>query len=717
MIKRNKLLFLIMICLLIGIFQPTIFAADTVKKKVKVLEPTTLGNVKLSENVTASVNNLIILPTSNNQTLGLTLTIKNNGNKEINFLDYWMYLYTKSGTKLNLKLTDTTIGKIPAKTSIDINFIGTIGKNVKATDLIIKVVKWDFSAPSYTRVLGQITVTKNYNPVTPSTSGRAVVSGDVKASFIVKQAVIGKSEKYYRPEITLVIRNDGNRSIILPDYQLFILTNNNLMYPLTVKDIKGSSLDPLTEKEFRLTTQIPLEVNGDNWKLAVINSINEGKDKQPLALFNLPKAQVNTGEVKGKYYTFSNSKGIYNIKLNSLNRLPMEDNDLIIANLTVANTGTQTLPLPVLSGKYLFNESIEKPASSANNNKAIAIKPGATVDVQLVGKVPYTFDISNTSLIVQQKDTTDGTSSEVMDLVEFSYEGVFDPIKKITGTNGFKIEDVGYRSEVKVRNQMIFNGDNADILVAQLTIQNQEKRLANIQRFAGYFEKSDGTIYPATFDNVTDKLTPSGNAIVYVTTTLPKNSDTSGMNLVVGKAITETTSGSGQEGQNTENIIGFATPYSLTLPQVRAVQLDLQKIDLLPFELTFKRVATQVKYNTQQGEASVILDFDYSLTQDLLTMTNLKDHKFIVEIKDSNKKAVFTKELVLPTTTSTQINGEVGLQLGDHTLKVQWDNQDLNQLIQSLKNYDLNIYYQMQTGYKTLVATQNFPWLSNRTLS
>jgi hypothetical protein len=707
--KKLFPLFLALV-IIVGSVQATSYAEETKNTSVKVLEPISLGSVALKENVSAQVNNLIVLPSSDNQMVGLTLKIKNNSNAELNFTDYWVYLYTKSGTKLNVKMTDNTVSKIPAKTTLDISFTGTIGNNIKITDLIVKVIKWDFSVASYTRVLGELAVSQRYNPVTPANNGKIVVTGDVKASFIINQASIGKSESYYRPAIKLIIRNDGNRSITLPDYQLYILTKSNLMYPLTVKDVKGATLDPLTEKEFQLTTSIPLEVAADGWKMAVVNNLNDGKDKQPVAVFELPQAQVDTGDELGKFYTFTNTDGIYNIRLDSMNRLPIEDNDLVIANMTIMNKGNTSLPVPLISGKYVFNESIEKIATSTNNDKLIALQPGTSMNLQLVSKVPYTFEISKLSLTIQQKESSDSSGNEVLDLVEFTQKGQFEAVKKVNSKTGFKIDDIGYRSEVKLRNQVLYSGETADILTAQLTVVNGEKRQAAIKKLAGYYEKEDGTIYPATFSSVTDKLNPAGTALVFVTATIPKGTDVKDISLVVGKAVTETTTST---GESTESLIGYTSPFSFILPELAVSQQGLQKIDISPYLFSISRIATQIRYKENQ----VILDFDYTMSQDLLTKANLKGHKVVIELKDKNQNNVFDKELTLPLSGSETETDNSSLLIGEHTLRITWTNEELIMLLNTLKNYEFNVYYQIESGYRTLIATQELPWLVNRTLT
>jgi len=704
---------LLAISIMMGASQATIHAQDaTTKPAVKVLEPVTLGSVKLKENITAKVNNLIVLPSNNNQILSLTLSIQNNSNSELSFLDYWLTVSTKSGSKLNVQMVNSTTSKIPAKSTVNIDFTGTIGNSIKLTDLVVRVIKWDFSAPSYTKVLGQITVPAKYNPSTPSTNGRKVVTDDIKASFVVKQSTIGVSESYYRPDIRLAIKNEGNRTFTMPEYQFYILTQNNLMYPLTVQDLKGATLDPLAEKEFQLTASIPIAVEQQNWKLAVVNTINEGKDKQPVALFNLVKSQVDKADVKGKYYTFSNSKGTYNIKLNSINRLPIEDEDLVIANLTIANKGKSTLPMPALSGKYVFNASIEKAASSNNSNKVISIKPGESTNIQLISRVPYTFEVSDLNLVIQQKETS-GTNEQITDLVKFSTKGNFDPIQKVASGSGYLIEDIGYRAEVKVKNRNVYTGESADILVAQLTVQNQEKRQTVAHKLAGYFEKADGTVFPAVFDNVTEKLDPAGKAIVYVTATIPKNTDTSDISLVVGKAVTETPSSGSQAAEPSEQLVGYTNPHSLSLPAEKAPQTGLQKMDFSPYEFSITRVGTQTRFDKNE----VSMDFDYKLSTDLLTKANTKDHKIIIEIKDDTRNYAFSRELSLPSANSATGEENTTLRIGEHKLALPaWNNDQFVFLIDVLKDFHLNVYYQVKPGYKTLIATQKLPWYVDKKL-
>jgi len=722
--QRGKVIGIILtVCLTIGLIQSVTYAKEATTSKEsstnaaastknQILSPVSLGTVKLKENVTVTVKNLLLMPADSNQIVGVTLSINNNSNSEINFLDYWVNLSTKSGTKLNVQTVNKNKSKIPAKSTVDINFIAEAGNDIKLTDLIVKVIRWDFSATDYTKVLGQISVAQSYSPITPGGKGRSIVADDVTASFVIKQAVIGKSESYFRPEIKLTIKNDGKRSIVLPDYQFYIMTSDNLMYPISVANVKGAVLNPLTEKDFQLTVSIPKGAKEKGWKLAVMYPIDEGKSKYPLGIFELPKASTGTAEEIGKYYSFSNNKGVYYIKLDSINRLPLEDDDLVVANMTIANKGDETLPIPTISGKYMFNESIEKAASATNNDKIISIKPGATAKIQLVSRVPYTFDISKMKLIVQQKESKGNTEDEVTDLVEFTHSGTFDQVPKVKWNVGFKLSEVGYRSEVTASNKMVFTGATADIIAVQLVINNKEKRTTNIQTLAGYFEKPDGRVYTATLDNIAEKVTAGGSAYVYAWATIPKDVDTSDMTLIVGKAVTEKTSSSTQAGEVTESLVGYTDPYSIILPSELVPQEHLQKIALPPYSLSIKKADTKIDYKN----STVHLKMTYDLKQDLTVKANTKNDKIVIEIKDSNYKSNFTKEFSLPAGVVANNSEASALSLGENTIEFNWTDEQFVLQIQNLKDYQFNVYYQRQSGYKKLIATEKIPWYVERTL-
>jgi len=672
--------------------------------KIEIQNQNTLGKTNLRNDVTVEINNLIAVPVENGKVISFTLHVKNNSNEDLNFIDYWVELKTKTGTNIAIQAVDSDVKTIPAQTVEDIVFFGRIGDSIELSDLIFNIIKWNFKDPTFRDVLGQISVPKTYNPEIKSGNGTYVNINNVKAFFQIKQVTIGKSNKQYKPEIKLIIKNEGKNTISLPEYNLYIMTGNKYLYPLNMSNMKDTKLDPLTSKEFSMTTSIPIEVDESNWKLVIMNTLSETKKIIPVAIFELKKTLTSVENDNNKTYTFVNEDGIYNVKLNSINKLPFEDNDLVIVNMTLENNSDVTLPMPNLTGKIIFNEKIEKKASITNNHKVIALSPGMKTDIQMLGSVPYTFNIDKLNIVLQQSDTNDS-----IDLLEISSDAIFQSIPVVRWDKGFKINDIGFRSDVKIKKQMIFKGSNSNIMAAQVIIKSEEKRVTSLYPLAGYFEKNDGTIYPATIQVIPEKINPNGSVLAYITTSIPKNIDSNDIKLVLGKAILD--SGNKENSTDQDVIAGYVDPYSIILPPEQEEQESLKNIEIDPFNLSLNRVGTRVNF-----ESSVIqLEMNYTLEQDVLIQSELKNQKIVFEIYDQAQNTSYEKGFSLPI--AREEVKEDTLQTGTQTIKATWTDPDLAINIRLLQNFQFNVYYEIQPGYKKLIATQEIPWLVDRVIT
>mgnify|MGYP000613312400 CR=1 FL=1 len=680
-------------------------APQQVDKENETLQPQKLDEVSIRANVSAEINNLVLIPSDNGQMVGFTLTVHNNSNTELSFLDYWVELASKDGATFSINTTSPDLDAISAKSTKDIIFYSQVGKDVSLEDLVVRVVEWDFSNTStFTKVLGTITVPEGYSPVTAEGFNRVISADNTRLAIGLDRVHIGQSEKYYRPNLKLTITNEGKQSTVLPDYSFAIITEAGLLYPLTSSSLQGTKLNPLAEEEFRLNASIPIEVESEGWKLAAVLPVNEGASQIPLALFDLPSETVDQADDLGVFYTFSTADGVYDVRLDSINRLPIEDQDLIVANMTVRNNSTDTIPVPALTGEYTFNDNLEISSKVSGNNKIISLAPGDTTNIQAVSSIPYTTSVSKVNLVLQLLDN-DGQQQDTLDLVEFTYNGEFHEIPVVNAQETYVIDDLGYRSEVSIRELMTFEGKTANIVAAQLNVLNMEKRLAEVQSLAGYFEAEDGSVYQATIEQLEHKLSPNGKAVMYAWTSVPRTLQASDMKLVLGKAVQEA---SGEEGQS--QLIGYVEPHIFQMPEEEEPQNNMQSIDMYPYTLSIDNIATQIRYE----QDTIILDLDYTLDQDLLAKTNFEDQKVIIELVDHGKKSKFSREYAIAGVG--QEGGSHILEIGENTLRDQWTDEKLVLNIQTLKEFDFNIYTEIQPGYKKLIATTEIPWLVNRSL-
>ena len=709
--KRPKFIksFLILLCLIVLIPTNVSFADNHDQDGVKIEPPASLGKVNLKSNVTAELKNLMSMTSGNQQVFSFMLSIQNGSNTVVNFIDYWVEVRTTTGVKLSVQLDSQVQKNIPARTSRDFIFVAKADNGIELKDLIIQLIQWDFDAADYKKVLAEIKVPQSYQPVTPARTGRLLSLGDTKALMYVKNALIGKSDQYYKPDIRMVLKNEGKSTIELPEVKFFIQTQENLIYPLQTNEIQGTKLDPLMEKEFQMTASIPIKVSDQGWRIVVAKPISEGKELIPVAQFELPKADLQTGSDLEKYYTFTNAHGVYEVKLSAIHRLPLEDNDLVVASLTLRNPSDQSQPVPNLTAKYILDDKIEVSATVINNNKMIALQPGYSMDVQVTGKIPYTYDVTKVQVILREKDSENNSA---LDLISFTHTGPFAQIPQIKWGEKIKMTDIGYRSSLEFREVMVFKGSGADILAAQILVTNEEKRAAEILPLAGYFEKEDGTVYNATIQQLSEKISPNGNALLYAWAVVPKDEDLNGIRFVIGKAVTESAPSSTENNKPTV-IAAYVTPYVALLGAEKAAQESLQNIDIYPYQFSIKRVRTQMDFVSSK----VSFDFDYTLERDLLTKVDMKDHKIVIELEDTDDDIKFSRALEIKDITTGSAD-DAGLVTGSHTLHLEpWTNNDIVLKMNTVKDYRLNVYYEIQPGYRKLMATETIPWLVNRSLN
>lgn len=672
-------------------------------KKTTILEPVKHGEVVLKSNIKAEVNSLAMIPSDEGQLVSFVLTVHNNSNAELNFVDYWLELGLKDGTQFTINTIDKQINTIAAKSSKDIRFYGQVGASVKSSELVIKLIEWNFDFANYKRVLGEVTIPNSYDQVTPINFSRKISAGETRISLGVERSNIGKSEKYHRPDIKINIKNEGKRAIDLPEYEVSIMTKNGLLYPLQGLNLSDRTISPLSEKEFQLTASIPIEADERDWKLVLIMPANEGQTKIPVAIFDLPIQKLEQGGDLGKYYTFSTKDGVYDIKLDSVNRLPIEDHDLIVANMSLLNTGENSIPLPSLTGQFTFNEYIEQTGTVSSNDKIISLAPKQSINIQAVTKIPYTLEINELDITLQLVDS-ESNSMDNLDLVKFSHNDDFSEVPMVRSGQIYTVNDIGYRSELSIRNSLTFEGSNANIIAAQIQMNNLERRLTDLMKYAGYFESLDGTVYQAEIQSVSEKLSPSGTAVVYAWASVPKDVKIDELSLVVGKAVEEI---KGEQSQ----LMGYVNPNKFELPSENTAQTHLSDIDLYPYTLTINKIATQIRFDLSQ----VILTLDYKLEQDLLAKSSMTEPKIVVELVDNSKNAVFSKELGIIGLGEAE--STTSIKVGEHQWQDSWTDHDLVMQIQALKDFDLNIYAQFQPGYKKLLSTESFPWLVSRTIN
>lgn len=214
------------------------------------------------------------------------------------------------------------------------------------------------------------------------------------------------------------IKNTGNKAVTLPSYELAVKSQKGTTFPVSAKGLSGVTLKPLETKIIPLTVRVPLEVEQSGLQLMMIEAVgadtavgsgtagSEGTEGAsgagnagsgattskmifPVAYFVIPyalRADVQTGQE----YMMTNSYGSFSYSIQSVQRYPWRDDDIVAARLKITNTQSVSLTLPELKGSIkLDNDSLLVTTDLFMDNKESSVlAPGKSVVLYVLAKSP-----------------------------------------------------------------------------------------------------------------------------------------------------------------------------------------------------------------------------------------------------------------------------------------------------------------------------------------
>ncbi|WP_409341201.1 hypothetical protein [Paenibacillus sp. MBLB4367] len=795
-----------------------------------------IGSISLSANSYIELKQAAMMPGDDGKTVVFTVTFTNGDDNEMRFIDYWVRLNNSAGTafSVNLLPQDKEKNVIPAHSSMDVSFYAKVNESTDLSDLKFKMIKWDFSAPSYERTLGTITVPSDYSLDTPIGQSRILSLAGSSLKTNVKKVAVSKNDDYFLTSVSLQMENAGMKSITLPGLSYAIMTSEGLVYPLSEagspatpdKPAPSPTIAPRVKKDVQLTASIPKSVNPEGWKLVITNKIDDKIGFIPLAYFMLPASStdtptapinekrpidingttVNTGisrvsmskndkdymvnlfftlenngssavAVKGYQfdlltkdgltyplaldtpeftlnpkaskevqlsvsiptsvsledlklnlktassgndypvasysvpkattsdvslgieYPYDGKAGSYTAKLNSVQRLPWEDQDILSAEVSIGNKGSASLPLPALQGYFLLDGGVKVEAVLSKQDNVISVPGQSGVNYILYAKVPYTSVFSDLKLVLQDK-VDEKTTSKV---AEFKHNSDLLRIPQVAKDQVRKLTDTGKSAELKISQVQTYASTNSDLFYAELEVKNTEKRAASAGKLAGYWKTKDDMYYPAFFSGITQKMAPNGKAIVAIWSKVPKGYSMADMSLVLGEAMG---SAGGGDGKGTPTTDAYVRAFGMQLPDEAAstVKSNLEGLKVGGYTVSLSNVKL-----VPPTDKNLELSFGYTLAKSNDLLPELSDanrHKLVMEVVDSQQKYEQSYDLDVSGSAASW-------KIGTNTAGFKGTATDFiaNRMNQS-QTYTINMYAEFD-GHRKLLATTTKGWFEN----
>jgi hypothetical protein len=647
---------------------------------VNIAKTSDIPIVSLNSNSHVKLKDAAILSTGKNKIVKYTIEFYNGGNTNIDFIDYWARIKSSKGNNFSVKLLSSDVKKnsIAPDSVQNYTFFATVSNSVTLSDLTLELIKWDFSVPSFQSKIGEIQIPADYSFVVPASGTKEL---DVDGNTIITQIdnqTINHSGDYNVVNIAFSIKNNGSQSVTVPGYNYYVMTKDGLIYKLETTDLENKLIQPKFTKKINFNTTLPSEIDTKDMDLFITQTDEQTKVDVPVVFYKLPLPKEEQNSTLGKSIPVTIKKANYSIILNSIQRMPWGDEDILVAYLSVFNGDTKVNPIPELTGTFSFDgvQSGTKNTAALNLNNGLAIQPNQSVALTMHIKIPYTYDFKNIELQIAEKvDDTKNTN-----LVKFSTPLVNLKYPKIRLNSAYKLNHTGKRAEIKLLNSYVYENKESQIYYSELEATNLEKRFTNFVAMEGYLKTEDDVYYPATIHKVTDKVSPGGKVLLNFWSKLPLSIDTSKLTLLIGEGV---------KGQNLASAAEEKDAY------VKAVTMELPLPDLntniSPYKMTVSTITGSVNLNQKDTQN---LTVNYELLKKNFYESFPKGHKIALELTNQQDPPPSIKEFDIETELKTGKN------------KLEYTT---NAPFTSIFTYKINVYDVFE-GHQRLISTHPITW-------
>ncbi|MBA9085759.1 hypothetical protein FHR92_002226 [Fontibacillus solani] len=601
------------------------------------------------------VDSVSVIGLGENNYVQTTLQIENVGSKTIENPNMKYVVQTSSGTAFASAEAAGSNYQIFPQESKKINLVTKIPKAVNLNNLQLVVVQSDETTKTDLPIASlELGTKKGQNSVIGINKEKvlAVDNNNIvtRIDSVLRNQNLGKSNL----SIQFVVANKGDESVVLPNYA-FEIQSGTKSYPLVASGVEGLALEPGEEQLISLDGTIPIVTNADQLELILKTSTGTTSNPQdpntkpssvssyPLVAYKLPE-YTEMQHAMGKERIIKNNDGTFGVTLDTIQKLPWNDGNLLVTKITIANKGTKAAKLPELTGAYKMDmTSLNSAVQLINSNNTQIIAAGEQSSVYVVGNVPSNLKFSMVQVQLLQKVGAEKTNNWIM----FSNYGETSELKLVKDGSYLDLNTAGKKADLQTRKTYLYKGSTNDIIYTELIMKNREKQQMNPSQLAGYFLTDKGQYYKAEVSQTQNTVGPDSTSIVSLSAKVPKGVTVSNWNLVVGESITDNKL-TEPEGKATGYVNASAMELKL---DSRSIQTNLNNVELFPYSLTVK----ELKGKT--SSSGLEIKFKYDLNRDLAFDMGKFNHKFVLEVTDSSgtrfeKEIEIEKDFVVGTNQS-----------------------------------------------------------------
>ncbi|MUG88007.1 hypothetical protein GNP92_16810 [Paenibacillus timonensis] len=517
------------------IHSSTVDAATTTKKKTTVPASNLntldkLSPIRLTSKSYVKLSDVNILTQDEGNILTYTLNFYNGDQKDIQLIDYWSKVKTKSGSVLSSQLVskDKTKKKIAPQSQVTLTYYARIGNINSVNDLMFDLIKWDFSKANYENVLGTFKVPATFTALTSLGQTKKLRINDIPVQTKLESHQIYKTNDKIYTMVTLSMQNLGYKVVEDPKFSFNVVTTDGASYALST-DMTGTNfrIQPQEKKNVQLIAELPASAKTDKLKLQIVMSDDELKQNLPVATYSIPAGQSTSLLIDGssfKTLEINGNKVETQIKGSSVSA--DEDNANWSATLYFRNTGNKTLTLPKYEATLSSAEGYLFPIVTKSFD-SITLKPLEEKTISLNATIPAYLKQDKIVLQLNQTTNSETDQAKVAFPVAFYALPYRDQINANEGTV-YYVENSYGKFNLKLSSIQMLPWSDGDLVSAKFTISNVKATTVKLPQLAGVLKLDQANLNEDTQVIATTNsmiLGPYGQADLYLLAKVPNGLD------------------------------------------------------------------------------------------------------------------------------------------------------------------------------------------------
>lgn len=453
--------------------QKTVVKIPTQKNQTVVHTLANLNPIKISSRSTVRLTDINILTRDEESILTYTLTITNGDNKSLNLLDYWSKVKSASGTVFSTSLTtkDKEKKSLSAGSSTTLTFVAKVGKNIKVSELVFQVIKWDFNQANYESLKGQFKIPPTYITSTPENQSKTLKVFNTPVKALVKQVATYVSGDYNYVSVGLDLQNIGYNIFEDPKIKFVIKTSSGASYPMSADSTSiDYKIQPKDNKTLNLMAAIPKNIDLSKMEIQIVQDDETSKLSLPIATLQLPNASDKSLAVAP--YTeklIPLGSGKISVSIGGTSLLQSFDEHDLMIRLNLRNTSGTAVTIPKYQFELQTSDGYRLPITSPIADNTV-MQPLEERVLNLNITIPSNVNAGNPQLFMNLPAIADSKDT-------FNYPvGIFalpenQPVQNMIGQKQFVQTKNGILG-VMLSSLQRLPWSDGDLVSAKITINN-----------------------------------------------------------------------------------------------------------------------------------------------------------------------------------------------------------------------------------------------------